>query len=52
LQFHPKPYKIHKKTGEFMLVDELNSKMVESFSEKFKKFNLKEPDKNIVIYKK
>ncbi len=31
-----------------MLVDELNSKMVESFLEKFKKMNLKEPDKNIV----
>ncbi len=31
-----------------MLVDELNNKMVESFLEKFKKMNLKEPDKNIV----
>ncbi|HCP16667.1 TPA: hypothetical protein DIT23_03805 [candidate division WOR-3 bacterium] len=31
-----------------MLVNELNSKMVESFLEKFRKLKLKEPEKNIV----
>lgn len=35
-----------------MLIDELNSKMVDSFIERFRKLKLEEPDKNVDIYKK